>query len=300
MDNKNKILSYITNPALVICFMSRKYGMFKWIDDTTYLRILYRAVYRRKLNLNNPVLFSEKLQWLKLNDRKKLYSVMVDKYLSKKYVAKIIGESHIIPTLGVWDSFDEIDFNNLPNSYVLKCTHDSGGLVICRNNDIDKEAARKKIQNSLKNNYYYLFREWPYKNVKPRIIAEKYMENNGGSLVDYKFYCFNGEPRFLYVSTGLENHKTARISFINMDWTFASYKRVDYKEFDVLPEKPKTFDEMVTIARKLSTGFKFLRVDLYEINGEVYFSELTFSPNSGCMVFKDPSSDVEIGKMLAL
>ena len=295
-----KILEYIKSPGLIVSYLARNYGAFKWMKDDTYLKILYKAIYHKKLNLHDPKTFSEKLQWLKLYDRNEDYVAMVDKYQSKIYVAGLIGEEHIIPTLGVWDSFDDIDFKNLPRSYVLKCTHDSGGLVICRNNNIDFKAAKEKINSSLKRNYYYLFREWPYKEVKPRIIAEKYMENNGEPLVDYKFYCFNGEPRFLYVSKGLENHKTARISFLNIDWTFADFQRTDYKGFEKLPEKPKHYDQMIEFARRLSRGIRFLRVDLYEIDGTVYFSELTFSPNSGFMVFTDMKYDREIGDLLEL
>lgn len=300
MNKFEKFKRYINNPLLFFSLMARKSGGFKQLDDKTYLGLLYRSIYGKKLNWDNPTLFSEKLQWLKLYDRKLVYSDMVDKCNAKEYVVGIIGKQYIIPTLGVWESFDDINFNLLPKDYVLKCTHDCGGLVICRNNDIDYDSARKKIQKSLKTNYYWLFREWPYKNVKPRIIAEQYMENHGEGLTDYKFYCFNGEPKFLYISKGLENHDTAKISFLNVDWSFAPYHRIDYKEFEELPHKPKEYSKMLELCRKLSSGFMFLRVDLYEINGQIYFSEFTFSPNSGFMIFKDANTDHEIGDMIKL
>ena len=220
-------------------------------------------------------------------DAKAAYTEMVDKFLAKKYVASIIGQEHIIPTLGVWSHFDDIDFDELPTQFVLKCTHDSGGLVVCKDkNNLNKKAAKKKIENSMKTNYYKGGREWPYKNVKPQIIAEEYMEDiSGNGLTDYKFYCFNGDPKYLYVSNGMDNHETARLSFLTMNWEKAPFGRSDYLEFEVLPPKPAKFDEMVKIAKSLSSGHPFLRVDLYEINNKVYFSELTFSPCGGFMPF---------------
>ncbi len=283
--------------------MNMKDTIKKALSDEFYLKVRYFHVFGKRLNLKSPKGFNEKLQWLKLYDRKPEYTTMVDKYAVKQYVAERIGEQHIIPTLGVWDNFDEINFDMLPNQFVLKCTHDSGGLVICRDKALlNKEEAKNKITSSLKRDYYMCGREWPYKDVTRRIIAEKYMEdtNSSNGLVDYKFYCFNGLPKFLYVSEGLENHSTASISFLTPDWQFAPYKRTDYKPLNVLPAKPKNFDYMLEIASKLSEGIPFLRVDLYEINGEMYFSELTFSPCSGFMPFENSEHDIEIGNMLVL
>lgn len=272
------------------------------LPDEVHVKTRFALKMGKKLNLQDPQTFNEKLQWLKLYDRKPEYTTMVDKYEAKKYVADRIGEEYIIPTLGAWDSFDEIDFDSLPNQFVLKCTHDSGGLVICRDKmNFDKAAAKKKIDASLKRNYFLVHREWPYKNVKRRVIAEQYMEDPAEpSLVDYKFYCFNGTPKFLYVSKGLEDHATASISFLTLDWQFAPYERMDYKPLSVLPPKPKNLEKMTEIARVLCQGMDFLRVDMYEINGKVYFSELTFSPCAGFMPFKEPEYDMEIGQMLTL
>ena len=231
--------------------------------------------------------------------------MLVDKYEAKSLVADSIGESHIIPTLGIWDRFEDIDFSILPNQFVLKCTHDSGGLVICRDKkNFNKKSAKKKINKCLKHNFYYGQREWAYKNIKPRIIAEKYMEDETAKklgnlgLTDYKFFCFNGEPEFVYVSCGLENHETAQISFLTMNWEKAPFGRSDYLEFEVLPPKPAKFDEMVKIAKSLSSGHPFLRVDLYEINNKVYFSELTFSPCGGFMPFVPEEWDAKLGEMV--
>lgn len=276
-------------------------GWLKFISDKTCLKILYHMYFGKKLNLKNPKTFSEKLQWLKLYDRKPEYTTMVDKYAVKKLVADLIGAEHVIPTLGIWDSFDEIDFATLPDQFVLKCTHDSGGLVIVRNkNQFDKAAAKKKIEKCLKRNFFYTGREWPYKNVKPCIIAEQFLEAGEDGLIDYKFFCFNGEPKFLYVSKGLDNHETASISFMTMDWQFAPYGRNDFKPFSELPEKPLNFDKMVEFAKKLSSGFDFLRVDMYSINNKIYFSELTFYPSAGYMPVSNPEHDLEVGNMLVL
>lgn len=288
------------------CFLER-YGCH-FMPDKPYLQLLGWCRVGNGFNISKPRTFNEKLNWLKVYDRNPEYTVMVDKYAAKKYVADRIGEEYIIPTLGVWDQFDDIDFDQLPDQFVLKCTHDSGGLVICRDkNKLDKEEAKKKIDKSLQRNFFLLHREWPYKDVPRRIIAEKYMEDwdsteeeSPAGLTDYKIYCFNGMPRFLYVSAGLEDHATAQISFLTMDWQFAPYERSDFRPFTQLPKKPGRFDEMITLARKLSENVPFLRVDFYEINGSVYFSELTFSPCAGFMPFKDPAHDVEIGNMLVL
>lgn len=276
------------------------------IPDKQYLKILYRLRMRKKLHLDNPVTFNEKLQWLKLYDRHPEYTAMVDKYEAKRYVADRIGDEHIIPTIDVWERFEDIDFDLLPNQFVLKCTHDSGGLVICTDKShIDIDAVRKKVNKALKCKFFYVGREWPYKNVKPRIIAEKYMVDGDESeydigLTDYKFFCFNGEPKFLYVSKNLTNHTYARISFASLDWKLAPFYRNDYQPFEELPNKPKCLEEMIYLAKKLSQGIKFLRVDLYEVDGKVYFSELTFSPCNGLFPFEPPEWDYKLGELINL
>ena len=272
------------------------------VPDETYLKIMYYMYTKKKLDLKNPRSFNEKLQWLKLHDRNPRYTTMVDKFSAKEYVASIIGKEYIIPTIGVWDNFSEIDFASLPNQFVLKCTHDSGGLAICRDKEsFDIDEAKKVIERSLRHNYYYYGREWPYKNVKPRIIAEQYMEEKGSrSLADYKFYCFNGVPKFLYLSSGLEDHSTARISYVSLDWTIEPFKRTDYKPFEELAPKPVHFDEMKSLAARLSKDIPFSRIDFYEINGKVYFGEITLFPGSGFTVFDPEEWDERIGDYLEL
>lgn len=296
-------------------------------DDARYLKLLYRLRMGERLNLDNPQKFSQKLQWLKLHDRDPIYTTMVDKGNVKQWVADKIGQDYVVPNLGVWDSFAQIDFNKLPDQFVLKCTHDSGGLVICEDRStLDIEAARAKIERSMARNYYFLGREWPYRNVKPRILAEVYVptwdpredtgevtsligvevdpgeeENlraSGHDLIDYKFYCFHGEPKFLYVSQGLHDHRSARMDFLTLDWTLTEFGRPDYLHFEVLPPKPTNFEAMKLVARELASGIPFVRVDLFEHSGRILFSEMTFSPVSGMMSFKPRLADLEIGQLL--
>lgn len=281
------------------------YYLGKMIPDEVWVKMIYRIKMRRKLNLRNPKTFNEKLSWLKLHDRNPLYTMMVDKLEAKKYVENIIGRGYIIPTIMLWDTVDEIDFDSLPKQFVLKCTHNSGGVIVCRDKErLSEETVKKRLKNSLKKNFYWLGREWPYRNVKPRILVEQYMEDSNDTgkngLTDYKFYCFNGKAKYLYVSTGLEDHKTAQIGFLTMDWKFAPFGRSDYKAFDKLPLRPVNLFEMVRIAEKLSRDFLFLRVDLYEINGKIYFSELTFTPCSGMMPFSPYEWDERLGLELDL
>lgn len=289
----------------IIDYLTAK-GLFNFLPDELYLKMRFRKKLHRSLNLNNPLTFNEKIQWLKLYDRKAEYTQMVDKYEAKAWAAKRIGNDYIVPTLGIWDRFDAIDFEQLPEQFVLKCTHDSGGSVICRSKStFDQNAARKKLEKALKTNYYLHGREWPYKHVKPRLLAEQYLEDPSSKqstqgITDYKFYCFSGKPKFLYLSQGLEDHASARISFVDLNWQFSPYRRSDYPPFDQLPPKPACFDEMVALAERLSEGLAFLRVDLYQIDGRVFFSELTFSPCSGLMPFENPEHDAQIGRMLTL
>ena len=272
------------------------------ISNENYLKLLYKFRTKRKLNLDNPQTFNEKLQWLKLYDQNPEYTIMVDKYEAKKYVANIIGDEYIIPTIGIYEKFDDIDFSTLPNQFAIKCTHDSGGLVICKDKaKLDLELAKNKINKSLKRNYYYNNREWPYKNVKPRIIIEKYMQNElDRSLKDYKFYCFNGIPKYLYVSEGLEDHSNAKISFFDMNFNIAEFKRSDYQSFTDIPKKPINFEKMKELANKLAKGISFIRVDFYEINRKIYFGELTFTPCGGFMPFEPEEYDEKLGNLIKL
>lgn len=293
----------IKNPYKIIGWLLSNISILRNnVPDEIYLKIKYRSMFGEKLDLENPETFNAKMQWLKLYDRKDIYTVMVDKLNAKKYVAEKIGDKYIVPTLGVWNDFDEIDFEKLPNQFVLKCTHDSGGLVICKDKKkFNKEQAKIKIEKCLKNNFYYNGREWPYKNVKPKIIAEQYLEDKEmGDLRDYKFFCFNGKPEFLYVSSGMENHATARLSFYDLQLNEMPFGRSDYKRFNEKIERPGNFDEMISIASQLSQNIPFLRVDLYSVDNQIYFSELTFYPNAGFIKFEPTEWDKKLGAMLSL
>lgn len=302
----DKLKRIIKNPRIFPLYFLDK-GILNWISDEKYLALRYRIITGRKLNIKNPRTFSEKLQWLKLNDRNPDYTKMVDKCAAKEYVASLIGSDYIIPTLGVWERFEDIDFNTLPNQFVLKCNHNSGGVCVCRDKaKLDKKKLCKKMTSQLKTNFFYPSRQQSYKNIKPQLIAEQYLEdaNDKGKskkgLVDYKFYCFHGEPKFLYLSQGLEDHKTAFISYVTLDWKKADFHRTDYKEFKELPEKPAHFEKMIEFARILSRGHYFLRVDFYEVNEKIYFGELTFYPGNGMTSFEPFEYECKFGEMIKL
>ena len=279
---KNKLIKYLKNPINIIIFLNNKRLLI--LPDKIYLKLLYKNIFSKKLDLNNPQTFNEKLQWLKLKDRKDIYTTMVDKYEVKKYVSNIIGEEYIIPTLGIYNSFEEIDFEKLPNKFVMKCTHDSGSTIICKEKEkFNKKKAKSKINKCLKQNFYYNFREWPYKNVKPRIIIEKYMEDSKlKELVDYKVYAFNGEADYLMACYDRIKGNT-KFLYYDKDWNLIkkfSYDGMKYGDSIEIP-KPKNIDKMFEFANVLSKGISFVRIDFYEKDGKLYFGELTFYPNAG-------------------
>ena len=300
-DNIIRVSRIITNPKKILgIILSSRLG--RVLPDKYYLTIMYWLVFGKKLNLDSPVTYSEKIQWLKLYDRKPEYTMMVDKYEVKEYVASIIGERYIIPTLGVWDHFEDIDFSSLPNRFVLKCTHDSGGLVICRDKSkLDINSTRNKINECLKNNYYWHGREWPYKNVKPRIIAEEYMEDEKTQeLRDYKFFSFDGTTRALFIASDrFKAGEETKFDFFDSEFNHLPFTN-GHPNANHLPDKPQTFEEMKRLANKLSKGFPQLRVDFYEVNGKVYFGELTFSHFSGLMPFKPEEWDYVFGSWVVL
>ncbi len=296
-----KIKDILFNEKERFAILSRL-GFYNSMPDEEYLKKKYKYSMGKELNLDNPQTFNEKLQWLKLYDRKPVYTTMVDKYEAKKYVADIIGEEYIIPTLGVWNHFDEIDFDKLPNQFVLKCTHDSGGLVICKDKaKLDKAAAKKKIEKSLKRDFYLNGREWPYKNVKPRIIAETYMEDEETKeLRDYKFFCFNGKVKALFIASERQTKdEETKFDFFDADYNHLPFTN-GHPNAEVLPKKPVMFEEMKVLAEKLSQGVPELRVDFYEVNGRIYFGELTFSHWSGMMPFDPEEWDKTFGDWIEL
>lgn len=301
LDSMKKVFYYLFHePRSLMIDLLKIVGA--GFPDAFYLKLMFRLLTGKKLNLRNPRSFSEKMQWLKLYDHNPDYTKMVDKYAVKDYVAGIIGDDYIIPTLGVWNSVEDIDWDNLPNQFVLKCTHDSGGLVICRDkNLLDKEAAKAKLSNCLQNNYYKKWREWPYKNVPRRIIAEKYIEPaiNTDDLPDYKFFCFNGEPRYCQLITG--RNTTMCIDFFDQHWNhqpFHEPKCFPFSE-DII-SKPSKYELMWELARKLAENKAFSRIDFYQVIDKVYFGEITFYPTTGMGGFEPDEYDNKFGDMIQL
>lgn len=285
MNNRRKKITYISRVwvALKMLFISQ---FRKCFSDEFYLKIQYPYKTGWRLNLDNPLTFNEKLQWLKLHYRNDELTMMVDKYAVKNYVSEKIGKKYLIPTIGVWDDVDEIDFSKLPDRFVLKCTHDSGGLIVCKDkNRLDLGKTRKWLKKRLKDNFYLYKREWPYKNVKARVIAEQFMEDdsiiNANGLTDYKFFCFNGivDSVMACIDRGINDTK---FYFFDREWNLLKLNKrgIEAPEGFTLP-KPKCIEEMFDIASILSKGIPFVRVDLYCINEQPYFGEITFFPTSG-------------------
>lgn len=296
---KRNVKRILKNPFMLFHTLGHR-GFFNWMNDTTYLRIAYRVRMGKSLNLENPQTLNEKLQWLKLNDHRPEYVDMVDKYESKKYIESKLGYNLAIPTLGVWNHFDEIDFDKLPEKLVLKCTHDSGGLAICTDkNTFDREKAKEKIEKCLKHNYYWGSREWAYKGVNPRIIAEPYMlDESGVELKDYKIFCFNGVPDYVEVDFNrLIEHK---LNPYNFDWNPLNFCDDSPNDYEANIPKPKRLEEMREIAAKLSSGYPFMRVDFYSIHDEIYIGELTLQPGSGYIQFNPKDRDLFYGQKLTL
>ncbi len=271
-------------------------------SDKSFLKIRFKACVGRKLDFKNPITFNEKLQWLKVYDRKPIYNKYVDKYDVKEYIRETIGEEYLIPTLGVWDRVQDIEWDKLPNQFVLKCTHDSGSTVICSDkNTFNKQKAIDKLSVKLRRNLFWYTREWPYKDVKPRIIAEAYMEDSEtGELRDYKFFCFNGQVKLLFIATDRQNaSKETAFDFFDMDYNHLPIKN-GHPFAEVLPQKPKSFDKMVELAEKLSKGIPHVRVDFYEVDGKPYFGELTFFQNSGLVPIEPYEWDKKMGEWIDL
>lgn len=256
----------------------------------------------RRLNLKCPKTFNEKLQWLKLHDRKLIYTTMVDKYKVKKYVGERIGNEYIIPTLGVWKTFDQINFDDLPNQFVLKCTHDSGGVIVCKDKSkLDLPTIRKKIEKALNRNYYYSGREWPYKNVPPQIIVEKFLSEDGYVPIDYKVYCFDGRPYKIMLCLDRDKDEPTKFYSFDFKWDLLRHNiRGRNAPIDFTLPKPKSLNLMFSIAKELSNGIPFVRVDFYEVKGQLYFGEMTFYPDSGFDSAILPEIDILYGDMIKL
>ena len=269
--------------------------------DEIYVRVEYFIVFGKRLRLKNPQTYSEKLQWLKLHEGDPIYTRMVDKAEAKKYVTEIIGEEYIIPTYGVWNHFDEIDFDKLPDQFVLKTTHDSGGVIICKDKKtLDKNAAKVKLEKSLKNDYYYTSKEWPYKNVVPRIIAEKYMEDESGELCDYKLFCFDGKMKALFIATDrFTSGEETKFDFFDENFNHLPFTNGHPNATKPI-KKPESFQQMKDLAEKLSQKIPHVRVDFDCTNGKIYFGELTFFHWGGFKRFEPEEWDFKFGEWFKL
>jgi len=310
-----KILKCIINEDYRFNVLSN-FGFYNSMNDEEYLKRKYKAIMHKELDLDNPRTFNEKLQWLKLNDKNPEYTLMVDKYKAREFVEKKIGKEHVVPLIGVWDSPDQIDFEKLPRQFVLKCNHNSGlGMYICKDKNLlqkeDYRLIRKRLALGLSQDYYSIYKEWPYKNVKKKIICEKYMtdshvknvlkcENDG--LIDYKFYCFNGEPKFLYVGFAniVDGVKHDLLTYLTLDWNTPPFFRDDHPTLPNIPPKPACLDDMIKYASILAEGIPFVRVDFFVIDNIVYFSEFTFSPGAGFSKFSPDEWENRLGEWIQL
>lgn len=276
-------------------------GLSHIIPDKLYVKLQYWLYFAKKLNLKNPKTFNEKLQWIKLYDRRDIYTQMVDKYTAKQYVSTHIGDEYVIPTYKVWDTIEEINFDELPNQFVMKCTHDSGSIVICRDKQaLDKNSAIEKMRKGIATDSFYYGREWPYKNVKPRIIVEKLLiDTEYNDLRDYKFFCFNGKVKCFKVDFG--RYVEHRANYYDPDFNL-----LPFGENECLPnpevsiDRPQNFDVMIELAEKLANGTSFLRVDFYNVGGQIYFGEMTFFPASGFGTFTSDDWDENLGSWINL
>ena len=276
--------------------------MLNWLPDKVFLEAAFRARFGRKLNLNNPETFNEKLQWLKLYNRKPEYTKMVDKYLVRDYVKEKIGEEYLIPLLRVWDDPEKIDFNELPMQFVLKCNHNSGlGMCICKDkNRLDSNKVKEELKKGINPNYYLTSREWPYKDVPRRIIAEKYMvDESGYELKDYKFYCFDGKVKLVMINSDRMSSEKTKANYFD-----ENYQPLDfvwgYENAEIPPQKPEKFEEMKYLAEKLSEGITHVRIDFYQTPSGIYFGEITFFDGSGFDAIEPIEWDYKIGSWLKL
>jgi len=271
-----------------------------FVPDKWYVKAQYCAYMSKRLNIERPRSFNEKLQWIKLYDRKQRYTTLVDKYKVKEYVSEKIGERYVVPLLGVWEHFEEIDFDQLPDQFVLKCTHDSGSVMICEDKkSFNIDVAREKLEDGLAHNYFYRWREWPYKDVKPRIIAEKYLDDENGDLEDYKVLCFNGKAAFIQLHRGRHSNCYTQ-DYYNTDWVLQPFNQKGYYAGSNPEQKPEFLEEMLHLSEVLAEGIPHIRVDWYYNKGQLYLGELTFFDAAGYAEFVPDEVDLFLGGLIKL
>ena len=294
----NKLQFYIKNPKVFKLVVLEHLSPL--LTDQQYIRLKWGIKMPYPLDLVHPRTFNEKLQWIKLYDHNPLYTTLVDKYKVKKYVAEKIGSDHVVPLLGVWDRAEDIEWDKLPNQFVIKCSHDCGGMVICKDKTkLDKYKATKAIKKCLKTNYYWKSREWPYKGVIPKVFAEAYMEDEFGELRDYKWFCFDGNPKALFIAADRSKQSETTFDFFDANFNHLPFTN-GHPNASTMPNLPKGFDDMKQLAAKLSKGIPQVRVDFYNINGHVYFGEFTFFHWGGMQPFVPDEWDYTFGDWINL
>lgn len=294
-----KLHTFINDPWTLVLKVLKVTGNI--LSDRQYLSIYYYAINRHLLHINKPVLFTEKLQWLKLYNRKTEYTNMVDKLKVKEYVRQMIGENHVIPTIDIYNSINDIDINKLPEQFVLKTTYGGGssGVIVCEDkNTLNWELAKKKLYRGTKHDIYKTLKEWPYKNVERKIFAEKYIKH-AGDLSDYKFFCFNGRVEYCQVISDRRDNEC--IDFYDRNWNHQEFTGLTvFKNSDKIQPIPQNYEQMISIAEKLSINIPFVRVDLYNVNGKIYFGEITFFPASGFGKFDPPEWNRKLGELIVI
>lgn len=298
----SKLKELFLHPSRILIILDHR-GIIR-LSDKLYLKIVFWNMMGYRLNVDMPRTFNEKIQWLKLYDRKKRYTKMVDKVAVKQYVGKEIGQQFVIPSIGVYDTFDDIEFLSLPNKFVLKCTHDSGSVFVCKNkqtflNSRDFLVVRNKFKKALKRNYYYLWREWPYKNVKRRIVVEEYLDDITDDTIDYKFMCFDGKVKYIFTCSERFSNGGLKVTWFDPSWNKLDFER-HYPVSKKKIEKPKNLKKMIELAEKLSANIPFVRIDFYNIDGKIYFGEYTFYPGAGLEEFTPEVWDKKLGDLIKL
>ena len=301
MNKIRKIVKIIIDKNFRTMVLGRR-GFYKTMPDDIYLKRVFKSYMGRTLDLENPKTYNEKLQWLKINERRPEFTMMVDKYKVRDYIKQVLGEEYLIPLLGVWDVPDAIDFNSLPDQFVLKCNHNSGrGMYICTNKkELDIRSVKKNLEKGLKEEYYYQGREWPYKDVPKKIIAEKYMiDPVTKDLRDYKFYCFNGKVKFVMINSDRNSDQPTKADYFDRSFNWLDFQW-GYEHSRIKPEKPHDFEKMIEIAEKLSQNMKHVRIDLYYCANKIYFGEITFFDGSGFDKIEPIEWDYKIGSWIEL
>lgn len=296
-----RLINGIKDPFRAFLYFAGK-GYFDGMRDETFLKLKYRGKMGKRLRLDGPKTFNEKLQWLKLYDRRPEYTRMVDKYLVRDYIAERMGEQYLIPLLGVWDRPEDVPFETLPEQFVIKCNHNSGlGMYICKDKArLNPSEVRRELDLGLRQDYYLTGREWPYKNVPRKILAEQYLESDAGGLTDYKIHCFHGTPKFILVCRSRFSAEGLTDDFYTPQWEHMDLRRPGVPNGTTPVPRPEKLEEMLTFAKELSRDIPFLRVDLYLVEGRIYFSELTFFPASGFEPYEPEQWDERLGELLEL